>query len=151
MPKGWMICLVFCLSPDFFVPSFSSGLKLMGTVDGGVPLIKSPMTQECVWKSSFLDHDFLVQKLWPCSPTFVSEKVFESWIDVTLTSSRLSHFNDSWEVFDDTPLASDHFVISCSHLDSLHVWANERKVAGGRGRLQEAANWGGVRFCPPTL
>ena len=61
-----------------------------------------------------VDHNLEIQNRWPCSLIFVSERGFESCIDVTLTASWLSYFMGYWETLDDTPLASNHVPISFS-------------------------------------
>ena len=61
-----------------------------------------------------VDHNLVIQNRWLCPPTFVSERGFESCMDVTLISSRLSLFMCYWEVLDDAPLALDHITISFS-------------------------------------
>ena len=57
-------------------------------------------------------NDLAVHNTWPSPPTFISEQGFQSWVDATLSSQRLSDFISSWRVLDDVPLHSDHQAIS---------------------------------------
>ena len=58
-----------------------------------------------------ISQNLIIENTWPSPPTFSSESGFETWVDVTLTSSRLHDFIQSWQVLDDEDLASDHMAI----------------------------------------
>ena len=49
----------------------------------------------------------------PSPPTFVSDRGFEAWLDITLTSRQLRPFQRSWEVVE-VHLDSDHRPLSSS-------------------------------------
>ena len=61
-----------------------------------------------------LRHGLAVENTWPCEATFRSERNFESWIDVTLTSPSLSRLVRDWRLALAPDLASDHAAISCT-------------------------------------
>ena len=62
--------------------------------------------------------DFLLQERlsvanrWPCPPTFTSEMGFQTWIDLTATSSTLAPSVTDWRVLPDVYLDSDHSALS---------------------------------------
>ncbi len=58
-----------------------------------------------------LSHNLQIANRWPTPPTFVSDRGFEAWLDVSLLSSRLSLFLLSWTVLENEDLASDHRAI----------------------------------------
>ena len=58
-----------------------------------------------------ISQNLIIENTWPSPPTFSSELGFETWVDVTLTSSRLHDFIQSWQVLDEEDLASDHMAI----------------------------------------
>ena len=58
-----------------------------------------------------ITHNLVVENTWPSPPTFSSELGFESWVDVTFSSSHLHDFISSWRVLDAEDLASDHSAI----------------------------------------
>ena len=51
-----------------------------------------------------------IENQWPAPATFCSDRGFEAWIDVTMTSSRLHPLVSSWRVVEDD-LGSDHRAI----------------------------------------
>ena len=52
-------------------------------------------------------HNLAVANILPSLPTFVSDRGFEAWLDVSLVSSRLQPWVSSWAVVDEF-LGSDH-------------------------------------------
>ena len=62
--------------------------------------------------------DFLLQERlsvanrWPYPPTFISEMGFQTWIDITVTSSTLAPSVTDWRVLPDVYLDSDHSTLS---------------------------------------
>ena len=72
-----------------------------------------------------LDNQLIVQNRWPSPATYTSDSGFQTWIDITLTSPRLTSFLHSWEALPETLLGSDHTPISftvnlpCSPLSHL--------------------------------
>ena len=77
----------------------------------GPPSQISNATGKCM-EDFIVANDLAVHNTWPSPPTFISEHGFQSWIDVTLSSQRLSDFISSWRVLEDAPLHSDHQAIS---------------------------------------
>lgn len=65
-----------------------------------------------------LIEDFILQEhlhvgnRWPCPPTFHSDMGFQTWIDVTLTSSGLASSLTGWRVLDDVYIDSDHSALA---------------------------------------
>ena len=55
-------------------------------------------------------HALEIENQWPAPATFCSDRGFEAWIDVTMTSSRLHSLVTSWRVVEDD-LGSDHRAI----------------------------------------
>ena len=64
-------------------------------------------------------HALTVENTWPAPTTFCSDRGFEAWIDVTMTSSHLHPLISSWRVLD-TDLGSDHRAILGSIETSAH-------------------------------
>ena len=62
--------------------------------------------------------DFILQERlsvanrWPSPPTFNSEMGFQTWIDITLTSSPLASSVTDWRVLPDVYLDSDHSALT---------------------------------------
>ena len=62
--------------------------------------------------------DFLLQERlsvvnrWPSPPIFISEMGFQTWIDITATSSTLAPLVADWRVLPDVYLNSDHSALS---------------------------------------
>ena len=55
-------------------------------------------------------HALEIENQWPAPATFCSDRGFEAWLDVTMTSSRLHPLISSWRVMEDD-LGSDHRAI----------------------------------------
>ena len=64
-------------------------------------------------------HSLEIENRWPTLATFCSDRGFEAWLDVTMTSSRLHPLVSSWLVLD-TDLGSDHRAILGSIATSAH-------------------------------
>ena len=62
--------------------------------------------------------DFILQEglsvanRWPCPPTFTSKMGFQTWIDITLTSSSLATSVSDWHVLSEVYLDSDHSALT---------------------------------------
>ena len=59
-----------------------------------------------------LQDRMVIDNQWPCPPTFLSDRGFQSWIDLTVSTPALSSLTSDWRVLDDIPLDSDHSAIS---------------------------------------
>ena len=93
----------------------------------GPPTQASNETGELV-EDLVTTHNLEIENRWPAPATFCSDRGFEAWIDVTMTSSHLHRFVSSWGVMD-TDLGSDHRAIVgsigiCAH----HITASEVKL-----------------------
>ena len=75
----------------------------------GPPGQASNATGELV-EDFVITHSLEIENRWPAPATFSSDRGFEAWLDVTMTSSRLHPLVSSWRVMD-TDLGSDHRAI----------------------------------------
>ena len=75
----------------------------------GPPHQASNATGELV-EDFVITHSLEIENRWPAPATFSSDRGFEAWLDVTMTSSRLHPLVSSWRVMD-TDLGSDHRAI----------------------------------------
>ena len=112
----------------------------------GAPDQGSNATGELV-EDFVITHSLDIENRWPAPTTFSSDRGFEAWLDVTMTSSRLHPLVSSWLIMD-TDLGSDHRAIlgsiaTCAcrgsdvdvRLDSWSVcWDSFRQAL--RARLQ---------------
>ena len=75
----------------------------------GPPTQASNATGELV-EDLVTTHALEIENRWPAPATFCSDRGFEAWLDVTMTSSRLHPMIASWHVMD-TDMGSDHRAI----------------------------------------
>ena len=93
----------------------------------GPPEQESNVTGEMV-EDLVTTHALTVENTWPAPATFSSDRGFEAWIDVTMTSSRLHPLISSWRVLD-MDLGSDHRAILGSIETSAHrTLTSERRL-----------------------
>ena len=84
----------------------------------GPPELDSNATGELV-EDLVMTHSLAIENTWPAPATFCSDRGFEAWIDVTMTSSRLHPLISSWHVLD-MDLGSDHRAILGSITAEAH-------------------------------
>ena len=98
----------------------------------GPPDQASNATGELV-EDFVMTHSLEIENRWPAPATFCSDRGFEAWLDVTMTSSRLHSLVSSWLVMD-TDLGSDHRAIlgsiatSARRGSQAHVRLDWRRV-----------------------
>ena len=92
-------------------PFYALGLDTNGHSSWWGPPHQHSNTNGRLIEDFILTHHLIVHNTWPCPPT-VSSDNGKLWINVTLSSPRLSPFLRSWRILEDDIPASDHSPIA---------------------------------------